>query len=353
LLHSTRGRDESGMGFLKTAWWGCRIAVAFVFAIVLLHNQVAETKTETPCDAPLLGYIAVAGLLNLLVIVLRTVLLVIGYSDDPSNFVQFLILYPVALHFVELCTALIGAGYVVMPRECEPGYATPYVWLTVFFVLMAFINAGYLYPLMFNTRYKGKSSDRKKIVLDPDTSRHAAGRLFRDAHSYFLMYRTLSAFVVLVTYCVARGDVPIGIKIETYDRCSDALVVWFCMELVFHLLTYCATLYYAIRALLFPKMLFSLHVCGFWFFVMFQVFWGALGSYLVLRARQDACFEKDKAISSMVAAAVAMFWICISLTLCFTPCWRPNFTSRASKAEHALNKMHVGELESLERRSGI
>ena len=49
----------------------------------------------------------------------------------------------------------------------------------------------------------------RRVLYDSDMPR--ASHPQRVAHarrsSYFLMYRTLSAFVVLVTYCVARGDV--------------------------------------------------------------------------------------------------------------------------------------------------
>jgi hypothetical protein len=312
---------------IQAVWWVSRIGMVALAVAFYYHFAVARGY-GTPCDAPLLGYIVSVGALSTVLLLLRTAVFAVGIGDKPSSAVRFILLYPVLLHTVEVTMAAGVAGYILLPNEhCALPLSSVYVnWSSVLMVC-SWLVAGLIYPLSFDTRPQHHAQRYTSGLptghgASSDAVPSGAGRLLRDLHGAVLLYRTIFGFGCAVTFVSVRGGLPGGaVSLRNDHSCTDPLVLWLLLELCFHLLSYCLTLYYASRALLAPQLDVALHETVYWVFLLGVQLHSACGGIFLVFAEDAPCYDEAPSLAYM-ARTGSVIASCFGLgAVCFAPCW--------------------------------
>jgi hypothetical protein len=349
LLSPFPSPPQPQMGMLKGAWWIGRISV--FLSVVAFYGHYAVTKgVGTKCDKPLFLYVISEATVSLLHMILRTIVLLIGPTDDPSDCMRFLLLYPVVLHVAEVLASVWAMITILEPQDwsdgrsagmgggamCDLAPSPPYVYCATLVCLATFATAGVVYPMMFDTRWKGLASDTLTLEQDPDASRHGAGRFLRDLHAFFLVYRMCSVTIMFITFLIVRDGESSG---DFWPVCSTAPEVWVMIELLFYLVSYVCTLTYAVRALLYPLFgrLVTTHEKAMWMYVALQFVSGCVGIKLVDDGG-DCGGDETSAVKYMVIAGVVFFCIFVVFSVCLAPYWRPWLVTRRAKAAAGQEK---------------
>lgn len=320
---------------LTAVWWTGRIVVLLSVAWFYWRYAIGEALGNQ-CDQPLFMFIITEGGLSLLHMLLRSASLVVGFSDEPDTTVKFLLLYPVILHIGEVMMAVDAGATILQPEPCELPRTQAYVHFSCWLCFAIFVVAGVVFPIMFQTRVTGMATDRVTLAVDPNASRHGAGRFLRSYHAYFLLYRTAAVSIMFVTYLISRDDASEQKLVLGADRwsssCTDPLKLWVFIELLLYLVSYLCTMCYAVRALLYPlfNQPLAKHEQGIWLFILMQFVSGLAGIKLVHSAGVEC--QSSPAYYMAYAGAVCFFSFFV-FSLCMAPYWRPWMVARRMKAK--------------------
>ena len=167
------------------------------------------------------------------------------------------------------------------------------------------------------------------------------------------MYRTALSLGCALTFVAVRGGLPVGAtSLRNDSPCTDPLVLWLLLELTFHLLTYCkynstgaifwvdfdrlfaitgCTLYYAIRALLWPHLDVRLHETVFWVFLLGVQLPSAGGGIVLVFGEEVPCYEEAPSLAYMARTGAALASCAVAIGLCLAPCWTGTLRRRRQR----------------------
>ena len=320
-------------GVLQAIWWAARLGAAALSVAFYTHFAVGEAA-GTPCDAPLLAFIVSAGFLSAVLVVLRGAVLAVGMGARPSEPVRFLLLYPVLLHCVEVVAAAAAGAYILLPNEhCALPLSSEYVNWSVVLMVGSWLVAGLVYPLSFDTEPQDSSRRGfRGLETNADASANGAGRFLRDLHGAVLVYRTALSLCCALTFVAVRDGLPVGAtSLRNSHPCTDPLVLWLLLELTFHLLTYCCTLYYAARALLWPHLDVRLHETVFWVFLLGAQLPSACGGIILVFGEEAPCYDEAPSLAYMARTGAVLASCAGTLGLCLAPCWTGSLRRRRQR----------------------